>query len=250
MTDRVAGAQNPCMNLTAEQIALGKLCALGATEGAAPTVDTVVWGDSHGEALAPGIADVAARAGKSVLFAGRHGCAIGTHLQDSSWQARDCAAFDGAMHRWLLASPRIGRVVLVSRWSSLRDAKSVAAADSLAEVVKQLTAAGKQVWLVGPVPDVKTLVPRALYLRSLGLAQDFELRPREDEFKATQSRTLAVLGELSRLPGVSLVLPHEVLCADGWCEVVRDGRPLYFDDNHLTTVGATLVARVLEPAFR
>lgn len=250
MTDRVAGARNPCMNLSPEQIARGELCVLGATGGNTVSTDTVVWGDSHGEALAPGIADVAAHAGKSLRFAGRHGCAIGTHLQDTAWQGRDCAAFDGAMQRWLLASPEIGQVVLVSRWSALRDEKSAAAADRLAEVVKQLTAAGKQVWLVGPVPDVKTLVPRALYLKSLGLAQAFELRPREDEFKATQSRTLAVLGNLAQLPGVSLVLPHEVLCADGWCEVVRDGKPLYFDDNHLTTAGAKLVASVLEPALR
>lgn len=250
MTDRVAGAQNPCMNLSAEQIALGKLCTLGATEGTALAADIVVWGDSHGEALAPGIADAAARAGKSFLFAGRHGCAIGAHFQDRGWQGRDCAAFDSTMLDWLLASPEIRRVVLVSRWAALRDEKSAAAAENLAEVVKRLSAAGKEVWLVGPVPDVKTLVPRALYLKSLGLAEDYELRPREDQFKATQSRTLAVLEELARLPEVSLVLPHEVLCADGWCEVVRDGRPLYFDDNHLTTFGAKLVARTLEPAFR
>jgi peptidoglycan/LPS O-acetylase OafA/YrhL len=250
MTDRVAGAQNPCMNLSPAQIALGELCALGATDRKAVSTDTIVWGDSHGEALAPGLSDVASRADKPLLFAGRHGCPIGTQFQSTDWQRRDCAEFDAAIHHWLLASPEIRRVVLVSRWSSLRDDKSDAAADSLTEVVKQLTAAGKQVWLVGPVPDVKTLVPRALYLKSLGLAQHFELRPREDEFKATQSRTLAVLDELARLSGVTLVLPHELLCSDGWCEVVRNGSPLYFDDNHLTTAGAKLVARVLEPAFR
>ena len=148
------------MMLSPGQIAQGELCVLGLVEGSAVAADTVVWGDSHGEALAPGIADVAARAGKAVFFAGKHGCAIGAHLQPADWQGRDCAAFSNAMQTWLLASRSIGKVVLVSRWMSLRtDPGSVAAAESLAVVVERLAAAGKQVLLVGPVPSVKTLVP-------------------------------------------------------------------------------------------
>ena len=57
-----------------------------------------------------------------------------------------------------------------------------------------------------------------------------------------EHRTLAVLRNLAKMPNVSLVLPHEVLCADRWCEVESGGRPLYFDDNHLTTAGANLVS--------
>lgn len=260
MTDRIGGASNPCMSLTPEMIADGAFCVLG-DEGTKLSPGAIVWGDSHAEALAPGIADIAARAGRSVLFAGAQGCPIGSHLRDVGWQARACAAFDKAMLDRLLSSPQLRHVILVSRWVPLREeepGKSMAisgitglgAAESLRVVVRALASAGKRVWLVGPVPDVGTLVPRALYLQSLGFSQPVEIRPSVASFQATQARTLAVLGELAHEPNVSLVLPHEPLCGDGWCEVVRDGYPLYFDDNHLTTVGAKLAARVLEPVFR
>lgn len=75
-------------------------------------------------------------------------------------------------------------------------------------------------------------------------------RTSEAAFHTAQGRTLAVLADLARRPGVSLVLPHEMICSAGWCEVVREGYPLYFDDNHLTTVGAKLAAQVLAPVFR
>ncbi|MFB1489924.1 MULTISPECIES: acyltransferase family protein [unclassified Thiocapsa] len=260
MTDRIGGARNPCMALSPAQIADGAFCVLGDTASRfAP--DALVWGDSHAEALAPGIGEVAARAGRAVFFAGAQGCPIGSHLRDVSWLERDCAAFDRAMLDSLRRRPEISQVILVSRWVPLRvpepagegssaGVNGLGAADSLGEVVRALTAAGKRVWLVGPVPDVGTLVPRALYLQSLGFARDVETRPSEASFYDAQERTLAVLGELARQPGVSLVLPHERFCSDGWCEVIRDGYPLYFDDNHLTTVGAKSAAQVLEPVFR
>lgn len=260
MTDRIGGASNPCMSLAPAAIAAGAFCVLGVEPATTPP-DALVWGDSHAEALAPGIAALAEQAGRSVLFAGAHGCPIGSHLGDVGWRERDCAAFDQAMLERVLASAQIRQVILVSRWVPLRgsgvDGELVAAgvsgadvARQLGEVVKTLVAAGKHVWLVGPVPDVGTLVPRALYLQSLGFAQGTDIRPTMESFNQMQERTLAVLAELAHDPAVTLVLPHKELCSDGLCDVVRDGYPLYFDDNHLTTVGAKIAAEVLAPVFR
>lgn len=256
MTDRMVD-RDRCMNLSTDQIASGNWCRFGSG-GSAGVPDIAIWGDSHGEALAPGISDVAARAGKQFLFAGHHGCAIGVHLQDTGWDGRACSVFSKATFDYLVATPTIRQVVLVSRWAPLRAASSaplagttgMSVAASLTQVVVQLAAAGKHVWLVSPVPDVKTLVPRALYLKSLGLESDFELRPSEAAFYIAQKNTLSLLGELADRPGVSLISPHEVLCSGGWCEVEREGRPLYFDDNHLTTYGAKWVGTIFEPVFK
>lgn len=257
MTDRIAN-KDACMNVAADQIAKGELCILG-TKGMAST-NVVVWGDSHAEALAPGIDAIATGARRSAFFAGQHGCSIGLHLQETGWADRSCAAFSRAMLDYLLTTPAIDKVVLVSRWSSLRaaepqtsaksDQSSVTAAQALAHVVMQLGAAGKQVWLVGSVPDVKTLVPRALYLKSMGFAQDFEIRQSLAEYLEVQKNTLAVLRNLAEQTGVMLVLPHERLCTSAWCEIAQDGYPLYFDDNHLSTHGAKLVAQVVAPIFK
>jgi hypothetical protein len=222
---------------------------MGDVKTSAPFNKTVVWGDSHAEALIPGISDTASKLEKPLLFAGRHGCSIGSHLLDKSWKARECSDFDGAMYQWLLDSTDVKQVILASRWSSLRDEKSLDSANSLAQVVNGLTSAGKKVYIVGPVPDVRTQVPRALYLKSLGIAQDVEIRSSEEEFKSAQTKVLTSLKNIALLPNVTLVLPHEVLCTHGWCAVMTDGSPLYFDDNHLTTTGAKYVAKILEPAF-
>ncbi|MDD2808231.1 acyltransferase family protein [Rhodoferax sp.] len=257
MTDRIAN-KDACMNFAPDQISKGELCHLGVEDMS--QTDVVVWGDSHAEALAPGIADMAANAGRSALFAGQHGCGIGLHFQETGWSDRACVAFSKAMLAYLMTTPSINKVVLVSRWSSLRapplqapaksSPASVTAAQALGQVVAQLRMAGKQVWLVGPVPDVKTLVPRALYLKSMGFAQDFEIRQSLAEYVEIQKNTLAVLRHLAEQPGVSLVLPHERLCQTAWCDVAQDGYPLYFDDNHLSTHGAKIAAQVLAPLFK
>lgn len=251
MTDRMAN--KGCMFLSPDQIASGNFCRLGANVAGLPA--TFLWGDSHAEALAPGVAEQAEHAGKALLFAGQHGCAIGQHFWDTSWAGRDCAAFDKAMLEYLLGQPSIKQVVLVSRWTALRTAKqstevngqlAPTAEQALTRVVTQLVDSGKQVRLVGPVPDVKTLVPRALYLKSLGFAKDFEVRQRLNEFEAVQKNTLVVLRNLANRPRVSLALPHLALCKEGWCAVEQDGYPLYFDDNHLSSHGAKLVAASLK----
>lgn len=251
MTDHPILKQDRCMTLSPEQIAGGNLCLMGAPSA---TTDTVVWGDSHGEALESSFADAAERAGKSVLFAAHSGCNIGRHLEgtDPSKMSKavlGCAEFSEAMLNYLVASPSIRQVVLVSRWHLMRNRKG-REAESLALAVRKLTEAGKHVWLVTAVPDVKTRVPRALYLKSLGLAQDYEIRSTENEYYLVQQHPLEILRNLATRPGVSLIPLHRALCNDGWCEVMQDGHPLYFDDNHLTTYGAKRVAAVFDPIFR
>ncbi|WP_194944750.1 acyltransferase family protein [Limnohabitans sp. 2KL-3] len=246
MTDRLA--DKGCMVLSPVQVASGNVCRLGSKVAGLP--DTFLWGDSHAEAWAPGFAEQAERTGKAVLFAGQHGCAIGQHFLDTSWAGKECAAFDKTMLDYLLAQTSIKQVVLVSRWTALRTAKQAeevngrlvpTAEQALTRVVTQLVNAGKQVRLVGPVPDAKTLVPRALYLKSLGFAKEFEVRQRLDEFESVQKNTLVTLRNLANQQGVSLTLPHLELCKEGLCAVEQDGYPLYFDDNHLSTHGARLV---------
>jgi len=245
MTDRMPN--RGCMDFDPTQIAKGEICHLGAS--AAVPAATLLWGDSHGEALAPGIAELAVLHSKAALFAGQHGCAIGQHLVNADWSNRACAAFSKAMLQYLVATPSIKQVILVSRWAALRRPSDTSYDQALAQVVAQLTAAGKHVWLVGPVPDVNTLVPGALYLQSMGLAQGFEIGQRSADFNATQHKTLATLHRLAQQQNVTLVLPHQVLCGEIRCEVQRDGFPDYFDDNHLSTHGARLAAQVLGKAF-
>ena len=57
-----------------------------------------------------------------------------------------------------------------------------------------------------------------------------------------------VLDELARmhkLYGVTVIYPHEILCAGGACQVALNGVPLYRDEHHLSVYGARLIEPLL-----
>lgn len=47
------------------------------------------------------------------------------------------------------------------------------------------------------------------------------------------------------IPAGDIYLPHDFLCAGEACLLEREGRPVYFDEGHLTLTGAAL----LDPVF-
>lgn len=50
--------------------------------------------------------------------------------------------------------------------------------------------------------------------------------------------------------GVRILDPLPYLCRDGRCQGSRDGRPLYYDDNHLSEFGNRLLVPMFAEAFR
>lgn len=254
LSDRPIGREE-CMRKTAEQVLDGDLCRLGQADDSVPSV--LVWGDSHAEALAAGIEASALRAGTSVRFVGRHGCAPQAPPRPSG-RSRECAEFNASVLHFIDAHPEVRDVIMVSRWNGLGEvpadlqaqADGRATSAQLATAVTRLTSAGKRAWLVGPVPESLYHVPRALYAQSLGFDRDIDIRPSVAVFLRQRSRTFEVLEELSQSsPKVRLLRPHHVLCGPVTCAVSRDGRPFYFDENHLTTTGARAVSATFDPVF-
>jgi hypothetical protein len=124
-----------------------------------------------------------------------------------------------------------------------------ALAAGLEQTVAALLSAGKRVWLVGPVPEVGYDVPRYFYLRSLGFADELEIAPTIAEFDQRQHFVLGLLGGLARRYPIGMIWPHEGLCNDVRCEIVRDGHLLYSDDDHLSVFGAQSIAGLFAPVF-
>ena len=146
-------------------------------------------------------------------------------------------------------------VVLISRWGELESGTHGgplirdAAWDRLDATVTAIAGKGRRVWLVGPLPRAAFDVPRALYAHSLGFDRDIDLRPTVADFLKERARTFSILQDVAGRPGVRLLLPHLILCDAVRCAVSRDGRPYYFDDNHLTTFGARALAPMFEEAL-
>jgi hypothetical protein len=112
-----------------------------------------------------------------------------------------------------------------------------------------LAGAGKEVVIVGPVPEVGSPVPWTLALAAWQ-GRDVDIRPTRTAFEARNRVVLSVLTGLGGRGLAKVVHPHAALCDETRCRVEGEGRALYSDDNHLSRHGAGAIGSLLEEAFR
>ena len=259
-----------CYVIAPSRIATRDLCVMG---DAAATPSFVLWGDSHGEMLRAAVGSAASAAGQAGWFAGERGCAPLIGVTRPEWPL--CREISEAYFRMIVETPAIADVVIAARWGFWSEGVRYAQesgmppatlalietpleygpdnhatlAAGLERTIEALLAAGKRVWLVGPVPEVGYDVPRYFYLRSLGFARDLEIAPTLAEFDQRQHFVLGLLSDLGQRYPIGTIWPHERLCGDVGCEIARDGHVLYSDDDHLSVFGAQSIAGLFAPVF-
>jgi peptidoglycan/LPS O-acetylase OafA/YrhL len=255
-----------CLQLDSEiDIAKRPPCAFGAS---GVPVEFALWGDSHAESLRAAFDIAAKKAGRAGIFFGNSGCIPELGIErDSS----GCDRVNEAIAAHLLSLPSVHTVILAGRWGLWAEGspyKSEAGppisltsssgapidnhaglAAGLQAAIFKLTTAGKHVWLVGPIPEIGYHVPRTLYLDLLGIPRTIEIRPSAREFNERQSFVFALLARMYKDYAVEAVWPHQYLCDANFCEIQKDGRPLYIDDQHLTRTAATSMAAIFDPIF-
>lgn len=245
-------------------------CRFGAAPGAAGD-EVLVWGDSHADALTPGVVEWARRRGWSVREAARSGCPpmVGLKIRLSASFALDCAPTAEAALDRIGSDKRLRLVVLSGRWPLYRGAPPFYDVNSprvrveavgrpgfkpsmTASLRATLEAIARRnpnvrVLIVGPFPELTLGAPECLaQVKQLGgrpevcADVDAELPlsragPAEDEIRAA----------IQDRQGVAAVFPSETLCRGGRCLAMMAGRPIYFDDDHLSASGA----RRLAPAW-
>lgn len=214
-------------------------------------------GDSHGEALAPGIFAAAEAAGVAGLQVTQSGWRPLHPWLRSEWEDADLGK--APQVRRVLADPAIRKVLLVVSWSSAlgesyhREDSAVLAAgervvpETLATLIRKHP--GKHFVLVSEVP-----VSEAFGLREQAQADVFGRRfdpavprARQDEDNA---RIVRLLAPVTRLPNVSWLDLTPAMCDALRCPGARDGRSQYVDAGHVTPAYARSLAPVFAPAFR
>lgn len=270
-----------CMTIGARRVPPAQACLLG-TKGVAPSI--LLWGDSHAMVTATALEGAAVRNGGSFLFAADADCPVGkgflisrtVNPQLTKWsQYGYCEPYNAAMLQRALDTPSVTTVMLSARWTGWRIGAAPNPAEPATDIrlvdasrtatsaqdnrllwergflslLDTLHAAGKKVVIVGPLPEPAFNVPHKAFVEQFGFTgpiAPITLR----EFEQRHATILTFFASLKGRPDVLLLWPHEALCLADGCPIMERGRPLYFDQDHLSVLGAGKTSRLYDVLFK
>ena len=216
-----------------------------------------IWGDSHALAWQPFAAKLALARGVAAVSFTMDSCPpLQGYLPrrpDFPRHHDNCAALNA------LAAERIRdgdfqTVVLAARWTSVipveqarpgRDDPTVAIQAALSATLASLSNV-PEVLVIGPTPQLPFPAGQCI---AAGRLVDC-VTPRK-EFEQSSARVRRVLsGVVARFPNARLVDPTNHFCGPDTCAAMKDGRALYWDDNHVAASAAEAFAAayLAEPA--
>ena len=253
----------------ARDLDAGRFCRIGV-EGRTPTL--MVWGDSHADALMAAFDAQARTHGIAGIDATHGSCPPLLGVEVHEREDNLCPALaDAALA--LIERYDIRKVVLAGRWAGYAEGRLYQAAAppvvlrqvgapasafrgdnhaifaaALERTLARLSGEGRQVYLVAPVPEVDRPVPdtlarAALFHRAVAFA------PTRQAYDARQSFVRPTLDRLAHRYGAIEIDPAGRLCGPGRCRLTLDGRPLYYDADHLSVYGAHFLAPLVAPVF-
>jgi peptidoglycan/LPS O-acetylase OafA/YrhL len=206
------------------------------TQTAAGRTNVLLWGDSHAAHYAPGMRDAAGEFGINVVQATYAGCAPIPARPDNS---ETCADFGKKI--WaLIARGNYDRIVLSANWAGYPGIL-----DELPALVRQLSALGQKVTVIGPSLEFRRNLPILLASRPAALF----LRPQGPEDWLADYAVAAdrrMRGLFADIPRVTYIAPISEACHGGACPVMMAGGvPLSWDASHLTAEGSVFMAKML-----
>ena len=211
------------------------------THGAQVAPGWAVIGDSHAVELSYALGEALARRGQSVLHASASACPPAV---DPNGQAADCVKWLGQALDQLKTRPDVHTLMLVWRHGLYLSGDYPHAlpcpeyAAKLRSIVVDLTASGREVVVLAPVPEL----PRDIALHVRDWTADGRALPAL-LWKDHRERHFALLELMETLPA-TILDPTAALCDAVWCYAATGGKAAYFDDDHLSLSGAR---RVIAP---
>jgi hypothetical protein len=109
---------------------------------------------------------------------------------------------------------------------------------SFTEIVRRLSASGKRVYVVKPIPDLSINVERYIFTDYRPEMSNKPTGASLEYYHARNRLILTSMDELKKLPNVTLLDPVASFCGRDQCASIIDGNAMYVDDNHLSVEGA------------
>ena len=236
-------------------------CFLGSPNA---EFDTLIWGDSHADMLAPGIARELSRThrGAVLVFTGSCPPLIGVTFYGRG--KRDGLCKDRAAEvLQKLTAGGFRRVILAARWAYYAEGSRIPGESGqparlsvnegnheifrrlLVETVSRLKPLVEQTILIGPVPESDFPVTRAV-ARNIAWGRPLPPPTSRAAFERRQQNVIPVLKLLEQAPAVRIIFPDRWLCDANICAYASGGLPLYLDTNHINVRGEKELEHMFE----
>ncbi|WP_156887024.1 acyltransferase family protein [Pleomorphomonas oryzae] len=231
-------------------------CPVGSQE--AQGVSFFIIGDSHSEATAAEIGEVAAQYGLRGLFFGQNGCRL--FADPVTGETTQCIAeHELAMQSFGKYHPAL--IIAITRWPDYladnpADPEFPTRYSSMYDTFdKSLSFYAASTVVTAPsVPtygvNIAEFAGRAWFRERIGLdAPPVPTMPLA-EYRRRQASVQGLL-ETEQLnhPNLRITDPATVLCPNDTCTSMAGNMPLYYDTNHLSHTGAQLYASLFRPYF-
>ena len=131
------------------------------------------------------------------------------------------------------------------------DEKHMTDADRLHDFSKNLTqtlctvSATSPVWITQPIPEMQRDIPKAMS-RALARNKTTDLSVDLKTYQARNHEIRRIIQQAATQCGATVLDPAQTLCQHGRCIAEVNGRPLYYDSDHLSEYGN----KQLTPMFK
>ena len=105
---------------------------------------------------------------------------------------------------------------------------------------------GRHVVVVEQVPEQFNFDTRKAFYETIRTGTMFKVEGVKSDTSAAYLKSPnVIIDSLAAMPGVSIIDPSSIFCSKKVCDLERDGKILYRDENHLSIAGAM----AMEPLF-
>jgi peptidoglycan/LPS O-acetylase OafA/YrhL len=234
----------------------------------------LILGDSHADMLVPAIADAARAVGRSGVIFTSAGCAPELGTRPARGRNEQCRRTQMAALAYMRAHPEVTDIIAGGYWRRQADGSThdssgafrvddqsteVSAAETLAVFRRGMmrlvtTLPCRNIYLIEDSPEAG-IEPPDLMARLMYLGRKLDINKfavRWANYAAAQAPANAVLTDLAHADRVTYVPVDDVLCPqtpehtmsgarERVCPIIRDGRILYRNGDHLSANGAALL---------
>ena len=237
---------------------ISSACILGNTNIKNPNI--AIIGNSHADMFAHSLSESLHQKGLAAYNLSFNSCSPVNFIEEkATYTENNCFTL---ISDFLSNHREVNTVIVSFRWASaitgvgfgvevahddfepLRESTITDRGDIFARKIEQLVGSERNLILVYPVPEAGEDVPNFTVKRRIILDKGFMLRVPYSAFIERNKKIYLALDSINAGKNISRVYPSKLFCEEslnGFCETVINGYSLYYDDDHLSNYGASLI---------